>query len=58
VADPWRYWAITHADLPIMNPLSQTTLDRAIERMALPPGARVLDIACGKGELLIRLARR
>ena len=56
--DPWRYWAITHADLRVMNPFSDASLDRAVEAMALPRGGRVLDIACGKGELLVRLALR
>jgi cyclopropane fatty-acyl-phospholipid synthase-like methyltransferase len=58
MADPWRYWAITHADLAVMNPLSESRLDLAVGRMHLPKGAQVLDIACGKGELLIRLALR
>ena len=58
MADPWRYWAITHADLNVMNPLSEARLDLVVERMALHRGARVLDIACGKGELLVRLAGR
>lgn len=58
MGNPWRYWWVTHEDLAIMNPLSSRTLDRAVDRMALPRGARVVDIACGKGELLFRLAAK
>src|SRR5262245_9649465 len=58
MADPWRYWWVTHIDLDVMNPMSSGKLDRVVERMALPRGARVVDIASGKGELLFRLAER
>lgn len=47
---------IAHADLRILNPLSSEALDEVIAAMALPAGARALDIGCGKGELLLRLA--
>ena len=40
------------------NPLSEPKLDEMIRLLDLPRGARVLDIACGKGELLVRLAER
>ncbi len=54
--DPWRYFAITHATHDIMNPLSSAKLDRVVERLALKRGAHVVDIACGKGEFLVRVA--
>lgn len=56
--DRWRFFDITHADHVICNPLSSAALDEMIGLLELSPGARVLDIACGKGELLFRLVER
>lgn len=56
--DSWKYYGITHRDHGIMNPLSSEALDRVLDLAAIPQGASVLDIGCGKGELLLRLARR
>lgn len=52
----WKYFAITHQDHVICNPLSGSKLDEMLEVLALRPGARVLDIASGKAEVLVRLA--
>lgn len=43
-----RYW----------GPLSVERMERTIERLQLPAGARVLDVGCGRAELLIRLIER
>lgn len=56
--DLWKYFAIGHKDHVFCNPLSEGKFDELIELLALPPGGRVLDIACGKAEFLSRLARR
>jgi len=56
--DRWKYFAITHADHVICNPLSVDKLDEIVALLDLPAGAQVLDIACGKAELLIRLVER
>lgn len=56
--NPMRYFAIGHARHVVCNPLSEAKLDELVELLALPEDARVLDIACGKGELLARAARR
>jgi 2-polyprenyl-3-methyl-5-hydroxy-6-metoxy-1,4-benzoquinol methylase len=56
--DPWKYYDVTHRHHDLMNPLSGEALEAALDRAALPPGARVLDVACGKGNLLVGLLER
>lgn len=56
--DIWRFYAITHADHVVCNPTSSERIDELVALLDLPPGARVWEAACGKGELLIRLAER
>jgi SAM-dependent methyltransferase len=50
--------AIVHADHVFWNPISDEGVEDLISAMDLESGARVLDIACGAGELLVRLAER
>jgi SAM-dependent methyltransferase len=40
----------------VCNPTSEEKLARLVDLVQLPTTARVVDIACGKGEFLIRLA--
>ena len=47
--------AVTHDGLPFANPLDPAAIDAAIAALDLPAGARVLDIGCGYGELLVRI---
>jgi SAM-dependent methyltransferase len=47
---------IAHGDLTLYNPLSDAAFDGAISLLELAPGARVLDVACGFGEVLRRIA--
>ncbi|MGE5674133.1 MAG: class I SAM-dependent methyltransferase [Mycobacterium leprae] len=56
--DPWKYHAITSTDLLHLNPMNPTAFDELVELLDLPLGARLLDIACGKAESLIRIACR
>jgi SAM-dependent methyltransferase len=47
---------IAHGELELYNPLSAVDLDQAIDLLDLAPGARALDVACGTGEALRRIA--
>src|SRR5215217_5286734 len=50
--------SITHGDLPFHNPLDIARIDEVIELLHVGRGVHVLDIGCGNGELLIRVAER
>lgn len=56
--DIWKYYDITHADHVHLNPLSGARLEEVIDLLDLKAGAQVLDVGCGRAELLIRLAER
>jgi len=54
--DTWKFFDIVHRRHVVCNPTSEEKLARLVDLLRLPAGARVVDIACGKGEFLIRLA--
>ena len=54
--DLWKYYDITHKRHQLCNPLNAEKFERLCQLLQLKRGERVLDIACGKGEFLIRLA--
>lgn len=54
--DTWKFFDITHREHEICNPTNGEKLARLVELLRLPPKAQVVDIACGKGGFLIRLA--
>jgi len=54
--DIWKFYDITHREHVVCNPTSEEKLARLVALLRLPAGAQVVDIACGKGEFLIRLA--
>jgi SAM-dependent methyltransferase len=56
--DMWRYFGITHIDHVVCNPMSVERLAELVDLLDLEPGATVWEAACGKGELLVRLAER
>lgn len=49
---------IAHGDLRLWSPLDEAALDEAIALLDVAPGARVLDVACGRAEVLRRVAER
>lgn len=53
-----RFHEIAEGDRRLLNPFSERKLDLVGEICRLEPGHRVLDLACGKGELLARWSRR
>jgi SAM-dependent methyltransferase len=56
--DIWKFYNVTHCYHEVWNPTSRAKLDELVGLLRLNPGSAVLDIACGKGELLTRLAER
>lgn len=56
--DIWKFYSVTHRYHVVCNPMSTVKLDELIELLKLNLGSAVLDIACGKGEMLTRLAER
>jgi len=56
--DRWKFFSVTHREHIICNPMNLEKFEQLITLLPLRTGARVLDIATGKGEFLIRLAER
>ncbi|MBI4220928.1 MAG: class I SAM-dependent methyltransferase [Chloroflexi bacterium] len=56
--DRWKWYWLTRRYHVIDNPTSEAKLDQFVEALELAPGSAVLDIACGKAELLCRIASR
>jgi SAM-dependent methyltransferase len=54
----FRFSTVAHADHVFCSPLSTSKADLLVELLDLPPSGRVLDVGCGKAELLLRIARR
>jgi len=54
----YKYDSIAHSEHDVLCPLSRAKLDAVIELLGLRPDAKVLDLAAGKGELLIRILER
>jgi SAM-dependent methyltransferase len=53
-----RLSAIRHGDLAFHNPLDPAVVDEVLAVARVGPGERAVDIGCGPGELLVRLAER
>jgi SAM-dependent methyltransferase len=54
--DTWKFYDITHRRHVVCNPISDEKLGLLVDLLQLPADVRVVDIACGKGEFLLRLA--
>jgi SAM-dependent methyltransferase len=54
----WKYFDITHREHIFCNPMSVAKFEELIALLRLRPGERVLEIATGKGEFIIRLAEQ
>ena len=53
-----KFTTIAHRDHAICNPISSEKVDRLLGLLDLPAGARVVDVGCGKAEMLVRLIER
>ncbi len=58
LTDQLRFTTIAHRDHIFLPPLSKAKVDQVLSMLELRPGARVIDVGCGKGEMLVRLAER
>lgn len=56
--DPTKYTFIAHRGMAHCNPISPAKADQVIELLSLARSDRVLDVGCGKAELLIRILER
>jgi SAM-dependent methyltransferase len=54
--DRARFSEIAHRGFRYWNPVDPALLDAWLDGLPLVPSARVLDVGCGRGEVLIRLA--
>lgn len=53
-----RFSTIAHRDQVFCSPLSSAKADQLVALLDLPKPARVLDVGCGKAELLLRIIAR
>lgn len=56
--DMWKFFAITHKDHTVMNPMSLAKTKEMVDLLRLAEGDHILDVACGKAEFLCLLAER
>ncbi|MGQ9565722.1 MAG: SAM-dependent methyltransferase [Candidatus Bathyarchaeales archaeon] len=54
--DKWKFYSIREKLHTYCNPLNKERFETLLHLLRLKPNSTVLDIACGKGEFLIRLA--
>lgn len=56
--DLWKFFDITHREHVFCNPMSEVKFDTLISLLRVKQGAKVLEIATGKGEFILRLAEK
>jgi len=56
--DLWKFYRIISMHNNIGSPTSATKRDELIALLKLPSGAAIIDIGCGRGETLTRVAER
>ena len=56
--DRWKYFSITHKFHTLMNPMSEQKVDELIRLLGVFPESHIIDIGCGKGEFLLRIAEK
>jgi SAM-dependent methyltransferase len=49
---------VGHGDLPYWNPVTPSAVAAMLDGLALTPAARVLDVGCGRGGILLEALRR
>ena len=54
----FRFSNVAHGDHRFCSPMSSARADELIELLDLPASSRVLDVGCGKAELLLRIVQR
>jgi len=54
--DVWKFYSIREKLHTYCNPLNKEKFETLLHLLRLRPNSTVLDIACGKGEFLVRLA--
>lgn len=58
VGHPLRFSTIAHAGRTILGPVSADRADALVAALQPAPGARIVELGCGKADLLIRILRR
>lgn len=53
-----RFSTVGHRDHIFYSPLSSAKVDKLVTLLDLPTASRVLDVGCGKGEILLRILQR
>ena len=54
----WKFYDIIHQYHTVMNPVDSAKLDHLLDMLNLQQNSSVVDVGCGKGEMLIRLVEK